>query len=294
MTAARLGGAATLAAVLALAAAAAAADRPPVPGAGEVFRDCPHCPEMVVVPAGSFAMGTPSSKGDRDNEGPVHRVEIRSAFAVGVYEVTRGEFSRFASAVGHAMENPCWRAKSRGWLPSEMDWRDPGFPQTDDHPAICVSWEDARAFAGWLSRETGRDYRLLSESEWEYTARAGTSTPVWWGGDIGRNRANCRECGSRWDDEGTAPVGSFAANGFGLHDVHGNVWEWTRDCWNEGYEGAPGDGRAWEDGDCSRRAVRGGAWIDRPEHIRSAVRGGVETGNRFDVLGFRVARTLAP
>ena len=144
----------------------------------------------------------------------------------------------------------------------------------------------------WLSRETGKAYRLLSESEWEYAARAETQTRYWWGDDIGRNRANCNGCGSRWDNERTAPVGSFAANPFGLHDVHGNVREWVQDCWNSDYVDAPSDGRAWEHGNCSssRRVVRGGAWNYRPEDLLVTRR---STGSRYgDTVGFRVARTL--
>ena len=147
-------------------------------------------------------------------------------------------------------------------------------------------------------REDGGTYRLLSESEWEYAARAGTTTRYHWGDDIGRNRANCQVadnysdyCGDSW--EYTAPVGSFTANGFGLHDMHGNVWEWVEDCWNDSYAGAPSDGSAWESGGCGARVLRGGSWVSFPRILRAANRGGVGTGNRDGILGFRVARTLA-
>ena len=242
----------------------------------QVFWDCSWCPELVVVPSGSFRMGSPASEEWRDDdEGPVHRVRI-PAFAVGVYEVTRGEFARFVSATGYRAGDLC-----------------PLVGQGDDHPVMCVNWDDARAYVSWLSRETGQRYRLLSESEWEYVARAGTSTRYWWGDGIGRNRANCRGCGSRWDDARTAPVGSFSANEFGLHDVHGNVLEWVEDCWNWSYEGAPTDGSAWESGVCSARVLRGGSWNSNPRFLRSAIRVGFEAGNRSDGTGFRVARTLA-
>ena len=247
------------------------------PAAGAVFRDCPDCPEMVAVPAGSFMMGSPSSEEDRNSdEGPVHRVAFAASFAVGVHEVTFAEWDACVSAGGCG-----------GYRPDDAGWG------RGSRPVVNVSWEDAQSYAGWLSRATGEDYRLLSESEWEYAARAGTSTRYWWGDDIGRGRANCDGCGSRWDDESTAPVGSFAANAFGLHDVHGNVWEWTQDCWNASYDGAPGDGRAWESGNCSHRVLRGGSWYYDPRLLRAANRYWDDTGSRYDYIGFRVARTLA-
>ncbi len=246
--------------------------------AGETFRDCPHCPEMVVVPSGRFMMGSPPSEKDRDDdEGPVHRVAFAAPFAVGVHEVTFAEWDACVSAGGCG-----------GYSPNDQGWG------RGSRPVVTVSWDDAQSYVGWLSRSTGEDYRLLSESEWEYVARAGTSTRYWWGNDIGRNRANCDGCGSRWDREGTAPVGSFAANVFGLHDVHGNVWEWTGDCWNESYAGAPGDGSAWEDGSCSHRVLRGGSWDFNPRRLRSAFRIRVVTGYRSGNVGFRVARTFTP
>ena len=244
---------------------------------GTKFRDCPECPELVVVPSGSFMMGSPASEeGRRDNEGPVRRVTIAAPFAVGVYEVTFGEWDACVSAGG-----------CDGYRPDDRGWG------RGNRPVIDVSWDDARAYVAWLSRETGQGYRLLSESEWEYVARAGTSTRYWWGNDIGRNRANCDGCGSRWDGERTAPVGSFSANGFGLHDVHGNVWEWVEDYVNESYSGAPTDGSAWELGSCFSRVLRGGSWFDYPGGLRSAGRDRRESVNRCNVAGFRVARTLA-
>ena len=244
--------------------------------AGEVFRDCPRCPEMVVVPSGSFTMGSPPSEEDRyDNEGPRHRVTIGSPFAVGVHEVTFAEWDACVSAGGCG-----------GYRPDDEG--------RGHRPVVNVSWDDAQSYVAWLSRETGKAYRLLSESEWEYAARAGTETRYWWGNDIGRNRANCNGCGSRWDYSGTVPVGSFAANGFGLHDVHGNVWEWVQDCWNDDYNGTPSDGSAWTAGECSVRVLRGGSWGSGPRNLRAAFRNGSGTGLRYDYIGFRVARTLTP
>ena len=256
------------------------------------FRDCEGCPEMVVVPEGSFRMGSPESEELRDvDEGPMHRVTFAHPFAVGVHEVTRGEFARFVEATGRSMGDACWTAE--GGKHEERPgrhWKSPGYSQTDAHPVVCVSWEDAQAYVAWLSEETGAAYRLLSESEWEYVARAGTGTGYWWGDERGWNRANCDGCGSRWDGEGTAPVGSFPANAFGLHDVLGNVWEWVEDCWNGSYRGAPSDGSAWESGECSQRVLRGSSWINW--FPRSATRALSPAVNRDGLIGFRVARTL--
>ena len=263
------------------------------------FLDCPGCPEMVVVPAGSFLMGSPESEeGRHDDEGPVHRVTMARPFAVGVHEVTRGEFARFAesaTARSRGMERLMMRGACYGYEGGEWEehpdrhWRNPGFSQTDAHPVVCVSWEDARAYVRWLSDETGEAYRLLSESEWEYVARAGTTGPYHFGSSLSPSQANYGE--SRG---GTAPVGSYPANAFRLHDVHGNVSEWVEDCWNGGYRGAPADGSAWESGDCSRRVLRGGSWDDSPGALRSALRFGSPTGLRYNGVGFRVARTHTP
>ena len=261
---------------------------------GRRFRDCPECPEMVVAPARSFMMGSPTGEAWRDDdEGPVHRVRIGKVFAVGVHEVTRGEFARFVRETGHSMGNACSTYENGKWKErTGRSWRNPGYSQTDSHPVVCVSRYDAKAYVRWLSKKTGERYRLLSESEWEYVARAGTRTQFWWGDSVGRGRANCSGCGSRWDGRQTAPVGSFSANAFGLHDMHGNVWEWVEDCWNDSYRGAPSDGRAWTRGDCSSRVVRGGAWNHSPWRMRCASRFLFDTVYRKYHLGFRVARTL--
>ena len=250
-----------------------AADRPARRDAGEVFRDCPTCPELVVVPAGRFRMGCVSGRDCQDDERPVHEVEVAS-FALGVYEVTFEEYDRFARVTNRDRPN------DRGW-------------GRGGRPVINVSWEDATAYAAWLSAETGEAYRLPSESEWEYAARAGSTTRYAWGDDIGRNRANCDGCRSQWDDDRTAPAGSFAANAWGLHDIHGNVWEWTEDCSHENYARAPRDGSAWtRGGNCGRRVLRGGSWYVDPRLLRSANRHRLAAELRYMHVGFRVARTL--
>ena len=243
---------------------------------GRRFRDCAECPELVVVRSGSFMMGSRSGETGRDSdEGPVHRVTIAAPIAVGVSEVTFAQWEA------------CRRGGGCSHNPGDSGWG------RGTRPVMNVSWEDAQEYVRWLSGETGERYRLLSESEWEYVARAGTETRYHWGGAVGRNRANCLGCGSRWDGKQTAPVGSFSANGFGLHDVHGNVREWVEDCWHGNYTGAPSDGRAWtRGGDCSARVLRGGSWYFSPRLVRSANRLRLATGYRDLNLGFRVARTM--
>ena len=161
-------------------------------------------------------------------------------------------------------------------------------------PVINVAWDDARRYAAWLSKMTDKPYRLLSDAEWEYAARAGSNKRYSWGDEIGKGNANCSDCGSEWDATQTAPVGSFAANQFGLHDMHGNVWEWVEDCLHRSYEGAPADGSAWiAGGECSLRVIRGGSWHYDPDGARSASRRGMSI-SPFDDVGFRVGRTLSP
>ena len=247
---------------------------------GDTFQDCPECPELVVVPTGSFMMGSPvGERGRFINEGPLHEVRIDYPLAVGVYAVTFDEWDACVSDGGCG-----------GYRPGDKGWG------RGTRPVINVSWEDAQMYVKWLSWKTGKGYRLLSESEWEYVSRAGTRTRYWWGDVIGQSRANCNECGSRWDNKRTAPVGSFSANKFGLYDVHGNVQEWVEDCWNDSYDGAPEDGSAWvsEDCDCYRRVLRGGSWHFRPRNLRSALRIRNSSFTRGNYAGFRVARTLTP
>ena len=255
----------------------------PEPVMESVFRDCDVCPEMVVVPAGSYMMGSPSSEAERhDDEGPVHEVTMASSFAVGKYEVTFDEWDACVSAGG------CF-----AYRPDDGGWG------RGRRPVINVSWEEARGYVRWLSQTTGQGYRLLSESEWEYVARAGTVTPFHFGSTISTDQANYEGTSTYGSGrrgryrERTVPVGSFPSNAFGVHDVHGNVWEWVEDCWHGGYRGAPADGSAWESGDCSRRVLRGGSWDDVPRYLRSASRiRGLAVLRFLDNGGFRVAMTL--
>ncbi|MEQ9326530.1 MAG: SUMF1/EgtB/PvdO family nonheme iron enzyme, partial [Rhodospirillales bacterium] len=246
---------------------------------GTIFRDCENAqvamsgvaipggmfcgPEMVVIPSGSFMMGSRARK----REQPVHNVSIDYRFAVGRFEVTQAQ----------------WR--------SVMDTNPSGF-NGDDRPVENVSWDDAQAFIRALGRRTGQKYRLLTEAEWEYVARATTISEYFWGDDIGRDNANCAGCGSSLDKRGTTPAGSFSGNRFGIHDMHGNVWEWVEDCWNDGYSGAPSDGSANLNGDCRLRVLRGGSWLDKPAYLRSALRFRRSPDIRVDNFGFRIARTL--
>lgn len=275
----------------------------------DTFRDCAECPEMVVVPFGSFMMGSPEAeKGREDDEGPRHRVAIAQPFAIGVHEVTRGEFAAFVEATGHDTGNSCYTWEG-GWkLVEGRNWRSPGFAQTDDHPVVCLSWDDAKAYVAWLSGQTRADYRLLSEAEWEYATRADSSSRRFWGNDLddaeGCAFANGADLTAKDEFSGwtvmncrdgyvhTAPVGTFATNDFGLHDPLGNAWEWVEDCWNDSYAGAPADGTAWTSGDCGRRVLRGGSWGDFPRYLRSAYRSWSDADFRINFGGFRVARTL--
>ena len=227
-------------------------------------------PEMVVIQAGSFRMGDIQDLGT-GFEKPVHTVHIAKPFSIGKHEVTFEEYERFASATGRRLP------KDRGWGRIK-------------HPVIHVSWEDAVKYTKWLSQQTGKHYRLPSEAEWEYAARAGTETAYWWGNNIGHNRANCDGCGSRWDHQSTAPVGSFKANPFGLYDTAGNVWEWVQDCRLDSYKGAPADGSASLLGDCPERVFRGGSWNVEPTKLRSAKRTWDGPGLRYSYVGFRIAR----
>ena len=268
---------------------------------GSTFRDCGKCPKMVVVPSGSYEMGSsPSEEGRYDDEGPVHRVTINKPFAVGVYEVTRGEFARFVQATDYVMGNTCWGHNENGEWKRRVDhhWRDPGYTQTDQHPVVCVGWRDAQAYVKWLSRVTRKAYRLLSESEWEYVARAGTHAAWYWGES---ESGLCQYANwAHWEniagcDDGavhTSEVGKYKANAFGLHDVSGNVWEWVEDCWNDSYVGAPADGRAWPSGNCQKRVLRGGSWGNVPRSFRTAVRLNSLWSIRDYFIGFRIARTL--
>jgi formylglycine-generating enzyme required for sulfatase activity len=279
--------------------------------AGTVVRDCAECPELVVIPPGNFNMGSPDSERgrDKDREGPVHSVTLSQAFGVGKYEITKAQFARFVQETGFSSSGGCyvWNGE-KVEHDSAKGWRNPGFAQTDNEPAVCISWDDANAYTQWLSRKTGKAYRLLSEAEWEYAARGGSHSSRPWGDDPGQacRNANVGDATAKAGvpgfsniamhacDDGhayTAPVGSYQPNGFGLYDMIGNAWEWTEDCWNEDYAGAPGDGSARTAGDCERRVLRGGSWDVNPDVARSAYRGADAAGFRDVDFGFRVART---
>jgi formylglycine-generating enzyme required for sulfatase activity len=271
-----------------------------------MFRDCPDCPEMVVIPAGRFQMGAAAREvGSGDAERPRHEVRIAEPVAVGRFEITRGQYAAFVEASRHKAEGSCFVWVGSEWINQPgRHWRDPDFVQNDDHPAVCVSWQDARAYVAWLSMKTGKPYRLLSEAEWEYAARAGSRTSRYWGDDpdLACEHANVHDRVTQemrhfdWEPHGckdgyveTAPVGSFKPNPFGLHDMLGNVWEWVEDCQTVNYIGAPRDGSARVAEDCVRRVYRGGGWSG-PASVRAAVRNGNPASYRSQLLGFRVAR----
>jgi len=261
------------------------------------FREClKTCPEMVVVPAGSFLMGSPETeKGRYTSEGPVHPVTIAKPFAVAKFTVTWDEWELCVAMRG---------CDGRPTGPADFG--------KGNRPVINVTWDQAQSYVAWLSRMTGKPYRLLTEAEWEYAARGVTSKDAShlaypWGDDdickhanladksfAGRYTGEAVSCDDKWVN--TAPVGSFPANAFGLHDMHGNVFQWVQDSWHADYTGnPPSDGSEWiKDADTSRRVVRGGAWNSLPQYLRSAFRGGSSTDGRGYDLGFRVGRTLSP
>jgi formylglycine-generating enzyme required for sulfatase activity len=251
----------------------------------DAFRDCPDCPEIVVVAAGSFTMGSPPSEPERSNNETQVRVSIVAPFAVGRYAVTFDEWDACVSDGG-----------CNGHRPSDQGWG------RGKHPVVNVNWDDAKAYAAWLSQKTGKTYRLLSEAEREYVTRANTAMPFWWGLSITPKQANYDGSAEPYKGGGsngeyrkrTVSVDSFEPNAWGLYSVHGNVWEWTEDCWNELNNGNPGDGRARTTGDCASRVIRGGSWFSAPQNLRSANRARIIAEVRLNHLGFRLARTLSP
>lgn len=271
---------------------------------------------MVRIPSGSFLMGADAAEEERESlplsfrgrSIPLHRVVI-PAFAAAKHEITRKQYQSFADATGRDGAG-CFAWSGGDYrLDAEKSWRNPGFPQNDAHPAVCVSWEDANAYAQWLSVRTGKRYRLMTEAEWEYSARAGTASSRFWDPEGGSaclyaNGADIQTASGMVEAGGwpfspcndgyvhTAPAGSFKANAFGLHDMLGNAAEWTADCWNGNHEGAPSNGAARIDGDCYLRVVRGGAWDEGPVSMRSAYRVGSPVTIRVYGRGFRVAREL--
>ena len=234
-------------------------------------------PRMVVIPDGEFLMGCVTGRDCQRHERPVHKVEIPLMFALSRREITFAQWRTCVAAGG-----------CRGYMPDDQGWG------RGDTPVINVSWNDAQSYVSWLSKETGEQYRLPSEAEWEFAARAGSETAYSWGNGIGANQANCNRCGSPWSGKSPAPVGSFEPNSFGLQDMHGNVWEWTQDCRNDSYGNAPADGSAWLSGNCRSRVLRGGSWNYRASDARSANRASDSIRKRNVQLGIRIARTLTP
>ena len=281
---------------------------------GRRWRDCPeeNCPWLVEVPVGHFRMGSPLSEPDRvADESPQHTVHVGYRLGVMEHEVTRAEFAAFVEDAEYDMPAGCWVWNgTKVAFDAQRDWRQPGFTQTDQDPVVCVNWEDAQAYARWFSQFSGAEYRLPSEAEWEYVARAGSRTAF----SFGEGAEVCRlsnsadqslhEAQPDWNiavttcTDGvafTAPVGRYAANAVGVYDMHGNVWEWVQDCWHSSYLGAPADGSAWSS-DCNdeRRIVRGGSWFDPPRFLRSASRNRAPASIRGALMGFRLVRTLKP
>ena len=279
---------------------------------GSVFRDCSECPEMVVVPAGNFNMGSPLDEPERSSdEGPQHRVTIAMSLAVGRYAVTRGEFAQFISETSRAMPGNCMTVDSEGiWVKRPgANWRSPGFQQTERDPVVCVNWDDAKAYVAWLSKKSNQNYRLPTEAEWEYAARSGTTTRYWWGDDA-RHTAQCAYANgadistksklSSWkvtdcDDSFiyTAPSGRFKPNTFGLYDMLGNVWQWVEDEWSENYQGAHSDSSAFTTfAGSSVHVIRGGSWASNPSRLRSSIRYHNFAYESNLSVGFRVVRHL--
>ncbi len=224
-------------------------------------------PYMIAIPAGSFRMG-----GRMPNELPQRTIELES-FLLSHSEVTFAQWDAYADAAD------AYRPYEEGW-------------GRGDQPVINVSWNDIQAYIDWLNKQTGETYRLPTEAEWEYAARAGSTTEYFWGDDIGSDNANCSDCGSERDNRGPGPVASFAANAWGLHDMHGNVWEWVQDCHLDDYSDSPRDGSAYEREDCSSRVLRGGSWYNLPLFLRSAFRLSYSPTDRNSDVGFRLARDL--
>jgi len=299
--------------------AAAAAHYAPPPAPGEVFSDCDTCPEMTVVPAGSFVMGFDGAEEQRERdehryEGPTRKVTLAASFAVGRHEISNQQFAAFVAATGHQTSRGCytWDGVTAEFV-EQLDWRDPGYGRETrpDEAVTCVDWNDAYAYTLWLAALSGKPYRLLTEAEWEYAARGGVTTEYLWGDDAS---SACRfanifdysaqvflpdapiepaDC-----DDGhaqVAPVGSFEPNGFGLYDMTGNVWEWVFDCYVMPYpDDAPIDGSAIVTEDCPRRSVRGGSWMTSVDRQRFTFRGRDPATLNSAVFGFRIARDLTP
>jgi formylglycine-generating enzyme required for sulfatase activity len=281
--------------------------------------DCAECPALALVPPGSFSMGTPPTASEIDattGETPPVMISMGKPFYIGAREVTLGEFRRFAEATGYEAPLGCRVWLDGQWVEErDRSWRDPGFaqPQADDEPVVCVNWVDARAYADWVSQQSGKRYRLPSEAEWEYVARGGTAVPRYWGAQdsqegvpvsLACDNANVYDSSAvdayrfPWPNAscsdgavGVAPAGRYKPNAFGAYDVIGNVREWMQDCYTTSYMGRPQDGRAWTwQGGCELKSVRGGSWASRPRDARAAARDSAPPALRQNDLGFRLAR----
>ncbi len=235
--------------------------------AGAEIKDCPACPTLMPVQAGTFTMGSNSSD---PSERPAHNVTLAAPFAIGKYEVTVEQWNACADA------GPCTRATQGAGTAPMRD----------------VSWDDAQHYLKWLSGAGGKTYRLPTEAEWEYAARGGTTTAYWWGDKMATGKANCKDCGPPWSVEGPANAGTFAANPYGLYDMNGSVWEWVADCWHNNFKDAPADGRAWDQPNCSVRVIRGGSWREGSSYMVSSTRFKYDASVRNGQNGFRVARSL--
>jgi sulfatase modifying factor 1 len=272
------------------------------------FKDCDVCPEMAELPIGTFMMGSPDDERGRERvEGSPRRIVIAQRFALGLLEVTVEQFAAFVAETGASVGNACrsFDFKTARWSPTEGSFREPGFEVTGSHPAVCVSWHEAQAYAAWLGRRTGKPYRLPSEAEWEYAARAGTTTSYNFGDDEGRLCEHARfadlgsqfpwrgGCRSEQTNYGPVHVGEFKPNAWGLFDMHGNAWEWAADCWTADPSEIPSDASAFtRPGACEIGVVRGGGWAAAYRRVRSAQRMPVPTALRYNHMGLRVALTL--
>lgn len=256
----------TAAPAISAAPAAAPAGRPAT--AGAEIKDCPACPVLISLPAGSFTMGSNTSD---PSEKPAHQVAINTPFAIGKYEVTVQQWNACVDAGG------CQKVAQAA---------------NANAPIRDVSWDDAQQYLKWLSTLSGQQYRLPTEAEWEYAARGGTATRYWWGEQMATGKANCKECGQPWASEGPANVASFAANPYGLHDTSGSVWEWVSDCWHATFKDAPADGRSWDQPNCSVRVIRGGSWREGAVYMVASTRFKYDASVRHSQNGFRVARSL--
>jgi len=278
--------------------------------AAPTFKDCGVCPGMVELPAGEFMMGSPADDGGREQtEGLPRRVVIAKRLALGKFEVTVDQFEAFVADAGLAVGKTCYKvdAETAQWAPMEASFRQPGFNVEGSHPAVCVSWHEAQAYAAWLARRTGKPYRLPSEAEWEYATRAGTTTSYSFGNDESRLCQHARfadlgspfswrgACRSHLVTHGPILVGKLKPNPWGLFDMHGNAWEWTADCWSADARELPTDGSAYARlGGCEIGVVRGGSWAAQYQRVRSATRVPINAAKRQYHIGFRVALSLGP